>query len=216
MWMDTQNAALPGSQQRSTLTLDFEMREVKAGWPALIGTNQYGPRLVVKQARTLEPSLVRVPALVQGMPFPRDVLARARRVEQRRCEAANVIVSVTEAITDPQKQPDMGYAVAPFTSFVVVEWKTANAAFGVAAGTRKAINHSAFTATRPGMAEGGPWAADVVVDAGSVASALFAHAAVDETTVVVENGAAVISEPATCTTLVLHASPEDFLESLIE
>lgn len=214
LWLATENDALPASQRRSTLTLDFELREVREGWPRLASTNQYGSRVVVKQARTLEPSLVRVPAIVQAMPFPRDVLARARRIEQRRCEGESAAVIVTDAITDPTKAPDMGFAVAPFTGFVIVEMLQAVEGLPPA-GARRSVNHTAYSATRPGMAEGGPWAIDAVIDPAAAVTAGFDALSADDDSIRVAYGDAVLEEAATCTTLVLHASPEDFLEGLL-
>lgn len=118
LWRDRINASLPEAQQIGTLTLDFEFKEMAAGWPALEGGQTNPARLVVKQARTLEPGLRDVPAGVQAMPIPRDVLARARLVEQVTCDLDSgdgpLTVSGVEVLTDPLLVPDVGFGSEPF------------------------------------------------------------------------------------------------------
>lgn len=70
-WRDRINAELPASQRISTLTIDFEFREMAAAWPARRdGSTAVGDRIVIKQARTLEPSLRGVPDEVARLAAP--------------------------------------------------------------------------------------------------------------------------------------------------
>jgi hypothetical protein len=109
--LEARNAGLPAAQQRQALILDFEFRRVAAGWPALeSGAN--APRFVIKQMRPLEPS-PRVPSELRRGPIPRDVLARARRVESRWCEGRGLELSALSVFTDPSAAPDLGYSVDP-------------------------------------------------------------------------------------------------------
>ena len=109
-WLDRLNAGLEESQRRSTLTLDFEFREVDVGWPALAGDAEPHPgRVVIKQTRPLEPGVRHLSAEVLGLPIPRDVLARAELVERVTC-ANEVFVRVR---TPALSTPDFGYSQEP-------------------------------------------------------------------------------------------------------
>jgi hypothetical protein len=105
------NVGVPAAQQRRSLVLDFEFRRVAPGWPALQqGTRP--SRFVVKQMRPLEPS-PRVNAELRAAPIPRDVLARARRIETRHCRGSGVELDVLTVLTEPSAQPDLGYSRQP-------------------------------------------------------------------------------------------------------
>jgi hypothetical protein len=222
LWLDAENEGLSAPQRRRTLTLDFELRAVAEGWPALRNGATFGPRLVLKQARTLEPGLARVPpdvrATLKAMPFPRDVLARARRVVQTTCTAASLRVVATEAYTDPTKPPDLGFEAAPFTAFVAVVFREDVPELNATAGETRAALHTAYGAAHPGLAEGGPWSIDVDIradrqeDLGLTAIA-FAPA-VGALTVDTPEGA--VTAGATCTDAILYAAPEDFLTALLD
>lgn len=110
-WLDRTNAALPEQQRNSTLTLDFEFRQMAAGWPALVADRQsFAERLVVKQARTLEPGLRQIPAELRTLPVPRDVLARTVRIEQRQCPTDDRTVARLAVFTDPLAAVDLGHS----------------------------------------------------------------------------------------------------------
>jgi hypothetical protein len=105
------NSGVPPAQQRHSLVMDFEFRRVSAGWPALKqGTSP--ARFVVKQMRPLEPS-PRVNAALRAAPIPHDVLARARRIENRHCRGAGIELDVLSVLTDPNALPDVGFAKTP-------------------------------------------------------------------------------------------------------
>lgn len=105
------NVGVPAAQQRRTLVLDFEFRRVSAGFPALKqGTKP--ARFVVKQMRPLEPSPP-VSAALRASPIPRDVLARARRIENRHCRGAGIELDLLSVWTDPHALPDVGFAKSP-------------------------------------------------------------------------------------------------------
>lgn len=216
LWLSVENGALAVSQQRSTLTIDFEVRDMDHGWPAFADGTIAGARTVIKQARTLEPSLLRVPTTVRNMPIPRDVLARARRVEQRTCDAGAVRVSVTDTFTDPLKAPDLGFSVAPFTAFVIVDFVSDVPELSATAGLRRSAVHTAFAATHPGMSDGGPWSVDIDVDDDREASLGLSRVAWADGTLTVSLGAGSFSAAAACSTTMLYSSPEDFLAAIIE
>lgn len=213
-WLAVENAPLPSSQRRSTLTLDFELREVGEGWPALANGNVYASRVVIKQARTLEPSLSRVPESVRAMPIPQDVLARALRVEQRVCDAGAVRVTLNEVFTDPRREPDLGYADAPFTSFVVVDFAADVPELGAVAGQRRSVIHTAFSSDHPGMDTGGPWTLELVVDPARTDELGLSRVAYAGDVLTVARGDS-FSAPAQCEPATLFASPEAFLEAIL-
>ncbi len=115
LWRDRTNRSLPPSHAIETLTLDFEFKTVAPGWPSRpTGVPQAPGRLVVKQARSLDPGLRGLPPAVLDLPLPRDVLAQARSVEQITCtEGSKAIVAAVEVLTDPSLSPDLGYSQNP-------------------------------------------------------------------------------------------------------
>jgi hypothetical protein len=216
-WLEQDNAALFVSQRRRTLTLDFELREMAAGWPARVsGVSPH--RLVLKQARSLEPSLSSVPADVVGLPYPRDVLARARRVERRFCQADAFTLTISEAYTDPLKAPDLGHDVDPFTAFVTIDVTADLPALGFDAGRRMSFIHTSFLrATHPGTDDGG-WTIEVDIDpARSEATNLTSIAFAPEGSYRLARGdAEVTGDAGACEVTLQLSSSEDFLRSLID
>ncbi|MBK8691858.1 MAG: hypothetical protein IPN17_06010 [Deltaproteobacteria bacterium] len=84
-WLDRENAPRPEARRARTLTLDFEFHDMLAGWPAMREGAPRAARLVLKQARTLEPAPRVATEESAGWAVPRDVLARARRVSTETC-----------------------------------------------------------------------------------------------------------------------------------
>lgn len=114
-WLDRANAERPAAQQSSSLTLDFEFRQMAAGWPAYVDGVITPARMVVKQARTLDPGLRGIPAEVLNLPIPRDVLAYAATVTELTCPSGPENSVGYEVRTDPLAPVDLGFADVPFT-----------------------------------------------------------------------------------------------------
>lgn len=113
LWRDRVNASLPADQRIETLTLDYEFKTMAPGWPALDDGSEPRPgRLVIKQARSLDPGLRGLPAAIVALPVPRDVLARAQLIEQVQCPGGTRV----EILTDPLLPPDIGYSQSPFVT----------------------------------------------------------------------------------------------------
>jgi hypothetical protein len=121
LWLDVENVAVPAAWARSALTLDLELRVVAEGWPVRADGVAAPGRLVLKQARSLEPSAAGLPEEVREAPFPRDVLGRARWVTEVSCRSASHALVAVEALTDPRSPPDLGYAEVPFTASLEVD-----------------------------------------------------------------------------------------------
>lgn len=111
-WLGRSNQALPQDQHSSTLTLDFEFREMAEGWPARADGSSEPSRMVVKQARTLDPGLRGMSAELLALPIPRDVLAHAISAVEYSCVGSKDVG--VRILTDPQARVDLGYAEAPF------------------------------------------------------------------------------------------------------
>ncbi len=99
LWRDRVNADLPVEQQVQIVTLDFEFKTMAAGWPALVDGSVRPARLVVKQARSLDPGMRAIPAAVLALPIPRDVLARAILVEEITCDGGATGIEVVTGTT---------------------------------------------------------------------------------------------------------------------
>ncbi|MEE9383631.1 MAG: PEP/pyruvate-binding domain-containing protein [Nannocystaceae bacterium] len=119
-WLDAANVSWPDKQAQRAVVLDFEFRRMGGGWPMDDTVKNAGERIVTKQARTLDPDTSRLPTEVVDLAFPRDVLARAVKVERRTCETSHFVVTVDEALTDPFVAPDLGHAETPFVAQVAV------------------------------------------------------------------------------------------------
>lgn len=141
-WMANANAPLEPAQAGRTLTLDLEFREVQTGWPQLASGEVRPSRVVIKQARSLEPGLRKLSQELKAMPFPRDVLGRANRVERRSCYLDRFIVSVGEAWTDPLIAPNLGHDVDPFVGSLKVElFRGPIPELGLPQGARMPLTH---------------------------------------------------------------------------
>ncbi len=122
LWRERVNQSLPIPQQIQTVTLDFEFKTMAKGWPAFDdGRLPLPSRLIVKQARSLDPGLRGIPESILALGVPRDVLARASLVQLVECGNASdsgdgsFQQSLTwhEVFTDPLRLPDVGYSVDP-------------------------------------------------------------------------------------------------------
>jgi hypothetical protein len=145
-WLAQSNSTRPPEQHARTQVLDFEFRQVPAGWPALkVGT--LPARIVLKQTRTIEPGLRGLPMEVAALPIPKDILTRSRRVERRTCESSKVTAVVIEALTDKLANPDVGYSVVPFTASVKLTFKQAIPELNVMPIDVIDVNHINITST---------------------------------------------------------------------
>ena len=117
LWRQRTNRSLTAGKAIETVTLDFEFKTMAPGWPARpAGEPEQPGRLVVKQARSLDPGVRGIPADVLDLAIPRDVLARARHIGQTSCIVDEVTIPVAiDVLTDPLLHPDLGYSQMPYT-----------------------------------------------------------------------------------------------------
>ncbi len=109
IWRDRVNNSLTSTQHIQTLTLDYEFKMMAPGWPAMADGTVEASRLIVKQARSLDPGLRGIPDEILELGIRRDVLARARRIARITCGTNERF----EVLTDPLLHPDLGYNETP-------------------------------------------------------------------------------------------------------
>lgn len=100
LWRSRLNVSLPSEQQIQTLTLDYEFKTMAPGWPASASGETTPSRLVLKQARSLDPGLSGIPPEVLDLLVPRDFLARTRLVVEISCDASGRIEIFTAPVPD--------------------------------------------------------------------------------------------------------------------
>ena len=134
-WIELENAAVPPERARWVQSLDFEFRRVHATWPLRADSQESGTRWVLKQARSLEPTTAHFPREIREAPFPTHLLARARWVEEVRCDTRSHSLTALQVRTDPALGPDLGFTERPFVGSVVIDdvqlthldWRTVDA-----------------------------------------------------------------------------------------
>ena len=115
-WLEDRNHRSV-AQWSETLTLDFEYRHVSSGWPRQRADRDLRPqRLVLKQARPLEPAPRGLDQSVWDMPIPLDVVRRAELIEHWSCVNEHIEVEVVQAFTSTLAKPDLGFSEVPFIS----------------------------------------------------------------------------------------------------
>jgi len=215
-WLTDENSPRPLARQGRTLTIDFEFHDMLAGWPAMRDGTTRPARLVLKQARTLEPgSRVRLPE-AETWPVPRDVLVRARRVSVDTCTAdltggGTVRAVALRVLTDTSLPPDVGFATQPLEASLALSVEGAALAdLGWSRDARFTADHTELTVTRVAGAT------RYEVRAGAPAASGFERfeiAADGRTTVTL--GARRFETTLRCASDLRYASPRDYLLSLL-
>lgn len=206
-WLAEENAARPLAQQSKALILDFEFRQVAPGWPAL-KVGSLPPRVVLKQARPLEPGLRGLAAQVLAAPIPRDLLRRARRIEQRTCESASFRATLVELLTNPAASPDLGYSSVPFTASLEVEFKQPVPALNVVQGEVVSVEHLDLSSVQH-VELPARWSFS-----GDLTGKLT-RVELNEGNFVLLGAGRVAGTALACTVEVLHSTPAEYLLSLL-
>ncbi|MFO0559650.1 MAG: PEP/pyruvate-binding domain-containing protein [Polyangiales bacterium] len=214
-WLTRENAARAAAQAGRTLTLDFEFHDMLAGWPALRDGSTRPARLVLKQARTLEPGPRTVMAEAQTWPIPRDIFTRARRIFIERCDAtiegATVRAELMRVLTDTSLPPDVGFATTAFDAQLRI------AAQGAAPASLGWASNASFTADHTQLET----ARDETGFSANTREMTPARMGFDRATLSashtlsITRGVNTVSAQAMCTTELLYASPRDYLLSLL-
>ncbi len=219
-WLAQANLGVAKVQQARSLTLDFEFRWMEAGWPARVSGPATSRRMVLKQARPLEPGLRHgFAAKVRQLPVPRDLLSRSRRVERRSCSADGLRFSLTEVLTDPAAKPDLGHAEVPFVAWIRIEVTADQTELGWQQGELFDLYHPHFTAVShggPACVPGSYCEVGVTIAAeGQPMAPTGFGLATDGSYRIERDGQVVSGALAGCSTEVLRSSPTDYLLSLL-
>src|SRR5690606_7261067 len=99
---------------RRRVTLDLEIRQVAAGWPAYANAAPAASRMIIKQVRSLDPGVPPGAERLLGLPIPRELLLHADRIEQRLCRSSRTQLELLEVWTDPMAAPGLGHARVPY------------------------------------------------------------------------------------------------------
>jgi hypothetical protein len=146
-------------------------------------------------------------------------VARARRVELRRCTGDAHELSVLEVTTNPALAPDLGHARTPFIAAVTVVFRRDDPGLGRPAGAVVELDHLAWASmVRRGADGTTPWSVDVSLTAAAGHESGLDALAISETGYRLESGAAtVVGEPPwSCVVETLYAAPDDFLCAVLE
>lgn len=218
LWRDIERGETPAAQEQRTVTLDFEFRIMGAGWPDLASGPAFGDRVIIKQVRSLEPSPSDIPDEVRDMPFPRDVLARARTVTRRVCTGDSLTLTALEVSTDPLRVPDLGHDTAPFTAQIAIDVTGDVPELGWSVGDRVTVEHIDLASfDHPGMTRGEAWnLAATVAEAGREDAGFATLEWTPDLSWEIVDGSDVASGVASaCTVETLHATPDNYLLSLL-
>jgi hypothetical protein len=214
LWLNVENQALSPARARSRVTLDLEVREVSAGWPAYASGDMAPQRLVIKQVRSLDPGPPSGVTHLLEEPIPRDLLLFADRIEKRSCRGRGASLELLEVHTDPGASPPLGHADVPFLARFRLE------ARGLEGGDRRFnLDHLEFERVgRAGMLQGGPWVLDLLLTPSAASNDRVGLDRIESRAGLLRLGRAgrvLGEEPAPCTTEVLFASPDEFLRALL-
>jgi hypothetical protein len=214
LWLEQENRQLPPAQARSRVTLDLEVREVSAGWPAHANGDVAPQRIVIKQVRSLDPGPPSGLDRLFEQPVPRDLLLFADRIEKRSCRGRRMSLELLEVWTDPGASPPLGHADVPFLARVRAQ------AQGLEGGPRQFdLDHLVFDRVgRAGMQQGGPWVLDLLLAPSTASNTAVGLDRIESSAGLLRlsrDGRVLGEDPAPCTTEVLFASPDEFLRALL-
>jgi len=219
-WLERSNAALPPEQRALSLTLDLETRKVAANWPA--DGSPRPERVLLKQARTLEPGLRAIPETLLGFPFPRDILSRAQQVQRWVCTSPHFTFSTVEATTQTHSAPQLGFERWPFAAYFTLDFHTEMPALGIGQGHRLSLSHLAFTQDRDAMQAGAAWSLGLALAPSVTEAARLNTLSLQVDAIESGQGVYTISAASGqssgavhCEAQLLYASPEAFLTALL-
>lgn len=213
-WLAVENANLGTARARTSVTLDLEFREMEPSWPAYAdpGGNPSQARVILKQARSLDPGIPAGADALVDQPIPRDILSRATAVQRRSCRSARARLDVLEVHTDPMATPNFGHDGAPFLARLAVSVQ------GLPSGpVRHDLDYRSLADVgHPGMTRGAPWSLDVTLADERIPADSVQTIHVTAGQLRLSSGSQVLlEEPIACTDEVLLASPQRFLLSLL-
>lgn len=215
-WLDTANEPLPGAQQSFSQVLDLEFRHMAVGWPALASGQKNPERFVFKQVRTLDETQP-VPAAIEALPVPRDVIGKSVMVQRRTCTTPWFQLETVEVYTDPAKGWAFDYSKEPFNVYVTWNFTKAIAGFTTPVGSPITLLHTDFTLQAHPFMHHGPW--DLYLELSPAAAAIAGFDAFQMYVWGdwdVTSGAKYFGDSVgSCSVTDLLVSPSAYLESLL-
>ncbi len=133
-WLVQQGVGVPLSERPKTLVLDYELKYVKAGWPALASGEVRPERIIWRQARVLDqvarvtptaPDPWNLGSLPLATYMPQDLRTAARTVVADRCNNEWVDLRVYRVFTESSQSELFPFTTSPFIYKVVVDFKQA-------------------------------------------------------------------------------------------
>ena len=208
-WHEVENAPLAPTQRRLATTLDLEFRLVGPGWPARADGQIEPERLVVKQARSLEPGLPPGSEAMAEQPIPRDLLARAARIDRWQCQSGRSRVDVLEVVLDAFADSEL--AAQPFVARVRIDAHDPVPDADLDHLDIARVSH-------PGLDQGRPWALELELAAAAQGPAKITKIVLDGglLRVLGSEGRVLLEEPMPCTRQVLLDSPQGYLRALLD
>lgn len=211
-WLVLRNADLKSAQMRTTITIDTEIKRMAAGWPSLKNGTMNPPRLIFKQARTVEQTIL-AGADIKQMPVPRDILAYTTRVEKVTCATDAFNINVYLFFTDFSKPWPFDFHTTPFVAWAGLSFKQSLPGFTFSAGDSKMLTHKDTTFVLDTL-EG--CSIDIMPENSEAGG--FLEMKLDKRgfwTITGGKDAFASGSDLVCTTAVLLSSPASFLQSLL-
>ena len=218
VWLAAQNAGLSPARAARTAVLDFELRAVAPGWPALAAGPAFERRIVLKQARSLDPGLLGIPDGLRARPFPKDVLARARRVDRHVCRNSAFLIDAWEARTDPALSPDLGHSEEPFLAGFTIRFGEGATGLPFSSGDVVEVDHTMLVSVEHPPTEGGGWSVRAALsdDSATRLGLDSVTASSDGPWALSGGGGEASGDVLRCDSVVVHATPREYLIGLLE
>ena len=132
-WLARLGEGQPLSERPKTLVLDYELKYVKPGWPALASGEIAPQRILWRQSRVLDQVTKVVPSIPDpysgGLPLaqylPTDLRTATKSVEVERCDSEWADLRVYQAWTEASQAELFPFAQSPFVYRVFVRFKKA-------------------------------------------------------------------------------------------
>ena len=216
-WLEQANGVLPPAERLTTLVLDYELKMMGAGWPAMADGSTKAARLVLKQARTLDRPVTIAKEELKGEAVPHDLLAATVRVAERQCVSDGLVFRTMELYTDPSAAPLFQYDERPFAAYVAVSFTKPIDGLELKTGPLLKTTHTQIASiARPGMPEAG-WSVAYTLPSQVAAAWGFSVLELHEGEgwTVSHEGTLHAAQGLTCTVQDLAVGPTEYLQQLL-
>lgn len=137
-WLSVSTVTTTNAEKPRTIVLDYELKSVHAGWPAMADGTTRPARIIWRQARVLD-QVARVASqsdpFTPGFPLttflPQDLRTVAQQVVVERCASPELELRVYAAYSDPGQRDLFPFAVEPLIYRAWVDFNEVPAGFDV-------------------------------------------------------------------------------------